>query len=229
MTPSPKIPRPSLPALALAGALAAVAATAPSEAAAVADPAGDFLSTYTGPQNGDMDVISVNALDQGGNVTLSAMLNGAVGTTSTGVYVWGVNRGAGQQFLLTGTPPVGAGVFFDAVVILFPNQTGRVVDITGGGTTTNLAAGAVTVSGNGITGVVPLSLLPTTGFANPADYVYNLWPRSGLTSNVQIADFAPNASSFAASVPEPGAWAMMIVGFGLLGAMGRRRRRAATA
>jgi hypothetical protein len=91
-----------------------------------------------------------------------------------------------------------------------------------------LAAGSVTSSGSTITGVVPFSMLLTTGFA-PANYLYNLWPRVGLATNDQIADFAPNASSFAASVPEPAAWALMILGFAMTGAALRRGKAAALA
>ena len=65
---------------------------------------------------------------------------------------------------------------------------------------TPLAAGAITISGPDLTAVIPLSMLPSTGFA-PADYHFNLWPRDGLGTNDQIADFAPDASTFA--VPEP--------------------------
>jgi hypothetical protein len=72
--------------------------------------------------------------------------------------------------------------------------------------------------------VIPLADLPSNGFT-AAQYRYNLWPRDGLNTadNGQIADFAPDASSFTASVPEPAAWALMIAGFGLVGAALRRR------
>jgi hypothetical protein len=217
-----------LPTLGMAIGLAAFSAVLqPAHATTVIDAAGDFLPTYTGPLNGDLDVRSVSARQDGTGVTLSAMLGGAVGATATGVYVWGVNRGAGTQGLLLNSPPVGAGVFFDAVVVLLPNATGQVVAFNAMGppTTTSLSAGTITVSGDTITGVVPFSLLPSTGFTT-ANYLYNLWPRSGLASNVQIADFAPDASSFAANVPEPGAWALMIAGLGMVGAALRRRRTA---
>ena len=208
-------------AVGLGALLAASALAGSARAVTISDPAGDFLSTYTGPLDGDLDVLSVSAEDSGTNVILSAVLNGDVGTTASGVYVWGVDRGAGQAFLQLGAPPVGAGVLFDAVVVLLPNGTGQVVDITGG-TMTPLDAGAITISGPDLTAVVPLALLPSTGFATSA-YRFNLGPRSGLGQNNQIADFAPDASTFA--VPEPTAWALMVLGFGLMGAMIRRRRR----
>jgi hypothetical protein len=45
-------------------------------------------------------------------------------------------------------------------------------------------------------------------------------------NNAEIADFAPNASSFrATAVPEPSTWAMMIMGFGMVGGAMRSNRR----
>ena len=78
--------------------------------------------------------------------------------------------------------------------------------------------------------VIPLSDLPTNGFAASRLPLQSGGRAASISAvNTQISDCAPDASSFAANVPEPGAWTMMIVGFGLLGAMGRRRNRAATA
>lgn len=218
-------------ALGMAVAVAAsAAALQPARATTIVDPAGDFLATYSGPHNGDVDVLSAGAVQNGASVTLTANLNGAIGTTPGSVYVWGVNRGAGAQLLTLGTPSVGAGVSFDAVALLFPDLTGAVVTFSGGvaSAPVPLAAGAVMGSGSTITGVIPFSMLPSTGFV-PANYLYNLWPRNGLGTNDQIADFAPDASSFMASVPEPSAWALMILGFGITGAALRRRRAAALA
>ncbi len=39
-----------------------------------------------------------------------------------------------------------------------------------------------------------------------------------------ISDFAPDAATFRAIVPEPATWAMMLAGFGLVGVAMRRRR-----
>jgi hypothetical protein len=211
-------------ALGLAGMLAASALTPQlARATTVVDPAGDFLATYTGPHNGDMDVLSVSAVQNGTDVTLSATLNGAIGTTAGGAYVLGVNRGGGLPLLTFGTPSVGAGVNFDAVAILLP-AGGSFVDVLLPTAQAPTALSTVTFSGSTLTAVIPLSMLPTNGFA-PSQYLYNLWPRDGLNTsdNGQIADFAPNASSFTANVPEPGVWAMMVLGFGLLGAVLRRR------
>ena len=82
-------------------------------------------------------------------------------------------------------------------------------------------------SGDTISASVPLSLLPSSGFM-PTQFGFNLWPRLNGGDFTNIADFAPNNSTFAA-VPEPASWALMIVGFGALGGMVRARRRAAVA
>ena len=78
--------------------LAAVAlVTTPAAAVTRTDSAGDFLPTYVGPHNGDLDVLKFSTSIVGSNFVLSATLNGPVGTTPGVIYVWGVNRGAGNR------------------------------------------------------------------------------------------------------------------------------------
>jgi hypothetical protein len=206
-----------------------VTVNSPARAVTFFDPIGDFLPTYIGPQNPDLDVRSIELFQNATTVSLNATIGGLLGVTPGAVYVWGVNRGAGTEGLLAGSPPVGAGVLFDAVILLRADGTGQVTTFNAGGlppTTTLLAPGSITTAGGAITAVIPLSLLPSRGFA-PTSYLYNLWPRNGVGSNTQISDFAPNASSVFAAVPEPGAWAMMILGFGMIGVALRRRRQLA--
>ena len=94
-------------------------------------------------------------------------------------------------------------------------------------------SGAVAVDGDTISGLIPLSLLPSRGF-DPTDYSFTLWSRRRVDpavdgTNAEIADFAPDLGGLHASVPEPAAWATMILGFGLVGAAARGRRRRALA
>jgi hypothetical protein len=207
-------------------AILAIAIAAPVAAVTRTDAANDYLPTYTGVKNGDLDVLNFSAIRAGSGVVLSSTQNGAVGTTAGGIYVWGVNRGAG-----TAGFGVSLGldkVLFDAVVVLLPNGTGRVVTFGASTVVTALAAGAVTVSGNTITGTVPYALLPSSGFTT-GRYGYNLWPRIGGGTVANIADFAPNnATITSGAVPEPASWALMVAGFGLVGIARRRATLAAS-
>jgi hypothetical protein len=49
--------------------------------------------------------------------------------------------------------------------------------------------------------------------------------RNGFTDYVFSFGIAPNSGADAGAVPEPASWAMMIAGFGMLGAVARRRQR----
>ena len=62
------------------------------------------------------------------------------------------------------------------------------------GVATPLPPTAVSFTGPRIDVDVPASLMPAQGFAADA-YTTNLWPRTGLASSSQIADFAPDNSN----------------------------------
>ncbi len=219
----------SASAVLLAGSASADLLAGSASAASVADPAGDFLASYTGPQNADLDILSLSAAHDGSGVHLAGLLNGNAGTTAGGALIWGVNRGSGFPGLIASGPPtVGPPtLLLDAIVALNYNGTGRVRTFAGGSfVDTFLAAGTVTISGSSIGAYIPFNLLPTTGFAT-ADYTYVGWTRSALGSQALIADLAPERLPFKAGVvPEPGVWALLIAGFGLVGHVARRRRAA---
>lgn len=219
--------------LSIIAAAMLVATTATGAHATIVDPSGDLLGTYTGPLNGDVDLLSATATFDGTNFLLSSTSNGAIGTTTGSIFVWGINRGAGLPRLSFGSPSIGASVLFDAVVVMFPDGTLRVVSIPAMGppTITNFAGGA-TVTGNTISGAAPLSLLLSTGF-DPLDYTFSLWSRTRVNplmdgTNAEIADFVPNLAGFQANaVPEPATWMLMLLGFGIVGGALRSRRQGA--
>jgi len=142
-------------ALALFGLLFCVG---PTRATTIVDPADDFLSSYTGPQNGDMDVLTASAAIDGSALHLGATLNGPLGTTAGAIYVFGIDRG-------TNNAPFGAfrpGVLFDEVVIASAGGTGTVRDLVSGAATA-LPGGAIGMTGSHLTVDVPVSLLPSEG------------------------------------------------------------------
>ena len=206
---------------------AALCAPEPCSATTIVDPSGDMLSTYVGPLGPDLDILQFTAEIRGGNILFDVLLNGAPGTTVGSKYNIGVDRGAG-----TNTFPVGfrPGASQDAVINLTPATIAGEVRLFEGGavvTTTPLSSGAVTISGNSISVVVPISMLPSTGFASQ-DYTFLLWSRTQLAPGVQqqlgIADFAPD-EGLLPLVPEPPSWAMMLLGFGAIGVVARRSRK----
>ena len=187
--------------------------------APISDPQGDFLTTYTGPHNADLDIRSTGASFVAGNYVFDGTFYGTIGSTAGGLYVFGVDRGQGTPRFAA----IGSAIVFDAVVIVNPFGTSSVRDLIAN-TSSNLAPDAVLIAGASLEVNVAGSLLPSTGFA--ADhYTYNLWPRSGLGNNNQIADFAPDNSNLAIDVPEPASTGILLVSLLALTGLGRRGRR----
>lgn len=167
----------------------------------ITDPTGDFLATFAGSaSSSDLDVVDATVFyDAGADLyKLIGTMSGAVGSTSTSLYVWGVNRGADTAgFAANGID----GVRFGRVLLLRPDGTGAVPGVG------NLAPGSVQISGNTITGIVCGSILAATGFDNKLDCTWNLWPcDTAFAGFAAISDFAPDNANFTSTpglVPEP--------------------------
>ena len=209
------------PAFVLQLLVAAGLSAAASASFAVNDPIGDFLPSYTGAKNGDLDVVSSFVTYNAGSDTFffSGTMNDAIGSTSTAFYVWGLDRG-------TGTARFGAladHVLFDSVVILRLDGSATVNLLPGA----TVLAGAATFAGNTISASISGALLPGAGFAKSA-YTWNLWPRDSVpVGNAQISDFAPvNSNVAVAAVPEPSTVALLALGLGALGWRAKRRSAA---
>ena len=188
-----------------------LAMTTPAIAGPITDPAHDFVPSFLGPQNPDLDVLSAEVQLNATHFILHAVLNGPVGTTVGGFYVWGFDRGNHTQ----GFPVIAPGVLFDTVVLLRSNGT------------TNAAGGSVLISGNEITGLIPRASLPSIGVFSQDQFTWNLWPRSpAIAGNPDgnLSDFAPNNSDAAITlIPEPSSLALFGFGVLVLGAWHRCR------
>lgn len=163
----------------------------------IKDAVNDYTPTYTGPRNGDLDVVNAEAGYTGCDFLFYSNSAADIGATSGGFFVWGINRGAGTARFGEQAP----GVLFDAVVVvnLNPGRTSTVVDLTTGPPTVSvLPTSNIAVNGRNLLVRVPASLLPSKGFA-PSRYTVNLWPRFQVaaTSNAltDVADFAPDNSN----------------------------------
>jgi hypothetical protein len=185
-------------------------------------PSSGFLPTYSGPQNGDLDVTFAEAFVRQSSFEFDATFSDAVGTTLGVFYVWGVDRG-------TNLAPFGAfrpGVLFDAVVISEPStNTNFVLDLLTNQLTL-LTGSQVQINGDSLRLTVPIALLPSTGFAFK-DYLVDLWPRFGLNplDNTQIAEFIPSENSGPVTVPEASTISLLGGGLVLAAFFLRRRRR----
>jgi hypothetical protein len=204
--------------LPIAGAVALLAAGG-AHATTVTDPTGDFLQSFVGTKFADLDITSftVNFDAAHSAFDIGATFSGAFDSTHTGLYIIGVDTGAGAARPFAG---IGEGnVIFDQVIAV---QNTGAASLGANVLTTTLSNASFSL-------VVPTSLLPgTAGVTDPRDFRFSFWSRNGLGNNNQNADFAPDNATVA-SVPEPATWALMIGGFGLVGAATRRRRAAACA
>jgi hypothetical protein len=193
----------------LAAALCAVGLAGHAQASPVVDASNDFLSSYTGTKDDDLDVLQADVVvdAQAQTITFSAAMKGNIDTTSSSkLYAFGVDRGQGAvgrdlvfQGPVGGEPKIGSGVLFDAVAVLTAN--GQVLFFDAFNPVfVPVPNVAVTISGNRITATLPLALFPSRGFESKA-YTYNMWPRSEVSlANTVVPDFAPDNSNAPVSI-----------------------------
>ena len=220
-------PRPSRSArrLPVCAIVAATLTVGTANAAPIVDPRNDFLPSYVGPRNAELDVLQADFTYNGVSFEFSSVEAGPISGSSGALFVWGIDRGAGTQ----GFPDIAPGVLFDSVVVINPTAGTTTVRDLVSGTGTVLPGSSIRVSGNSVAADVPAALLPSRGFLATA-YTANLWPRSGAGGDPVISDFAPDNSNFAVTVlpqpvPEPVSAALLVSG--LAGLATARRRKAA--
>lgn len=193
------------------------------------DAIGDFLATYTGPKNADLDVVSALAFFDADTSVFSftATMAGHLGQTAGATYVWGIDRGAG----IPGLAAVAPGVLFDSVLFVDASGNGGFVDIFSGAFS---PVSGAQVAGRTISVDISAAAMAPTTFTGlaPSQYTWNLWPRNvfDASNDATISDFAPDNSNLGvitvSAVPEPATWMALAAGLPLLAARARRQRKA---
>ena len=192
----------------LAAALFAAGLTGHAQALPFIDSSNDFLPTYTGAKDADLDVVQADVVidPQAQTITFSGTMRGDIDRSSQKLYAFGVDRGRGSvgrdlvfQGPLGGEPKIGSGVRFDAVAVLTAGGQALFFDALNPGFVPQPAV-PVKITGNQITATFPLALFASQG-AKFKEYTYNLWPRSEVSlANAVVPDFAPDNGNAPVSI-----------------------------
>jgi hypothetical protein len=199
-----------------------------ARAAPILDATGDFLPTYTGPHDAGLDAVAHEVTLAGDRLNFYGQMAGPIAPTQAigGVYLIGVNRGSGTARFLNAPaapPAIGPNVLWDAIVRVLPNGTAFYLNSLSG-VTTALDPADINIDGDEFTVSVPVSLMMPSATLPPEQWTYNLWPRNGVGSNVQVSDLAPDdGNSSVHVVPEPAS--LTLCAMSALGLLGYRRRR----
>jgi uncharacterized protein (TIGR03118 family) len=161
----------------------------------IADPVGDFLPGYTGPQDPGLDVIAHRATVTPQRVIFAGKMAGPIAPTQEigGLYIIGVDRGQGTARFAGRTPVIGPNVLWDSVVRINPDGTGLFNNIIAG-VVTQLNPADITIDGNEFSVSVPLSAMLPSATRPPEEWTYNLWPRNSavIGNNAAVPDLAPD-------------------------------------
>ena len=192
----------------LAATLCAAGFTIHAQALPFIDSGNDFLPTYAGAKDADLDVVQVDVVidPQAQTITFSGSMKGNIDPRSQKLYVFGVDRGRGSvgrdlvfQGALGGEPKIGSGVRWDAAAVLTASGQTLFFDALNPGFVP-LPNVAATITGNQITATLPLSLFGSQG-SKFKEYTYNLWPRSEASlANTVVSDFAPDNGNAPVSI-----------------------------
>ena len=176
--------------------------------AVIADPVGDFLPGYTGPQDPGLDVVAheVDFLEDQGRLVFYGRMAGPIAPTQAlgGLYIIGVDRGLGTPRFAGRTPVIGPNVLWDSVVRVNPDGTGLFNNIVGG-VITPLTAADIIINGNEFTVSVPVSVMLPMATRPPEQWTYNLWPRNSavIGNNAAVPDLAPDDGNSPVRVVPP--------------------------
>lgn len=199
------------------GAVCAALLTAPAQAAVFVNPSFE-TGDLTGWSGGGLVQVVAEASDLFASVTYTATEGDSFAELTAGSEA-GAYTLLTQAFTLNFTGRVS----FDAAFLSFdvPEfNDDAYVRVYGSGLDTVLFAADVVTVGDG--GFTPWARF-TSDLLGPGEYVFEAGVR-----NLDDADPAYSSKllidNVAIAVPEPAAWAMMLVGFGGLGAALRRRR-----
>lgn len=155
-------------------------------------------------------------------------VSGALGTASPGVAGGVTSYGAGT------------GTFAGLACASVAGACGAIMDITSFSSSTAIAdfltlytsTGAITFDLGAITSVTQASdatggslVLTATGTLHDLGYADTAAVFTLTTQGNAITSFSATALSMGSAVPEPSIWAMMLIGFGAIGAMLRARPR----
>lgn len=166
------------------------------------------------------------------SVVMAAPASAAVIQTATTTYA-GLGSTIGGQYDILKFNGTSSTVDSSATITLSNlDFTAGSTGFNSGGTTTGSFTNSITIAGAAFTYVIPYSI--TIGSATDSiTLLATTFSRGGfnfatnavtLTSGGATARGALTAN-VAAAVPEPGTWALMLLGFGAVGAAMRRQRR----